>query len=228
MKHLLLVDDHPIVRQGLRQVLTREPDLDVCGEASCAGEAIALFESTNPDAVVVDMSLGRESGLDVIAALRARSTTVALLALSMHDELMFAERALRAGANGYVMKDAPVAVLLGALRRVLEGNLAVGAAVTERLLRSLPSHARSGTGVERLSDRELQVFRLIGDGMRTTDIATELAISPKTVETHRARIKEKLGVESATELVVHAVEWTHHGAAPTPLSRRARGVAKRR
>ena len=206
---VLIVDDHPIVREGLRALLNQQPDLEVCAEATNSFEALDALRTRRPDAALVDVALGRESGLDLISQLKRAEPKLAILALSMHDEFTFAERALRHGASGYVMKHEATEMMLNALRQVLSGKISFSGAVTERLLRSMGprSIAENRTGVERLSARELEVFRLIGMGLSTIEIAAQLHISNKTVETHRLRIKEKLEVETATQLVVLAVQY---------------------
>jgi DNA-binding NarL/FixJ family response regulator len=208
-RSVLIVDDHPIVREGLRALLNQQPDLRACAEATNSREALEALAAHKPDAALVDVALNRENGLELISLLKSADPRIVVLALSMHDEFLFAERALRHGASGYVMKHEATDQLLTALRQVLCGKTFYSNAVTERLLRSLSPNPRSEqrVGVERLSARELEVFRLIGMGLSTTEIAKQLHISNKTVETHRLRVKDKLEVETATQLVVLAVQY---------------------
>ena len=211
-RRVLVVDDHPIVREGLRGLLGQDLEFSVCGEASGVEDGIRQFRSLRPDAVIVDISLGTDSGLELITLIRNEPGEVAILALSMLDEMTYAERALRHGADGYVMKSEATERLIAALHRVLEGKPFVSSSVADRLLTTL---ARSGDGVrysvDRLTDRELEIFRLVGLGIRSVDIARKLGISPKTIETHRGRIKAKLGVETASELVIQAASWVRDG-----------------
>jgi len=211
-RKVLLVDDHPIVREGLRGLLSQDLEFVVCGEAADIDDALAQFRTVRPDAVIVDISLGRESGLELIGLLRKESREIGILALSMHDEMTYAERALRHGANGYVMKHEATERLLEALRRVLSGKVFVSASVADRMLTTL---AKSGKperySVDRLTDRELEIFRLVGMGVRSAEIAERCGVSQKTIETHRVRIKAKLGVETASELVILAASWVRDG-----------------
>jgi DNA-binding NarL/FixJ family response regulator len=208
-QRVLIVDDHPIVRAGLRALLDEQPDLEACGEATTSREALEAVTRLKPDVALVDVALGGETGLELIGQLKAEVPNLAVLVLSMHDELLFAERALRHGADGYVMKHEPTDRLLTAIRQVLGGKTFYGRAVTERLLRA--QSPRQGLvnrlGVERLSARELEVFRLLGKGLSTAEIAKQLSISAKTVETHRLHVKEKLGVETSAQLVVLSVQY---------------------
>jgi DNA-binding NarL/FixJ family response regulator len=215
---VVLADDHPIVREGIRTLMSQEPDLRVVGEAEDAISALSVVATTKPAAVIVDIALGRDNGLNLIRDLRLRHPELAILALSMHDERLFAERALRAGASGYVMKQEATKVLLEAVRRVIGGNIYVSASIGTTLLRSLqggpqPRHATHS--LTTLTDRELDVFRLIGMGIPTREIAQQLHISVKTVEAHRARIKTKLDITSSSELIIHAAHWVaNEGGAP--------------
>ena len=212
-RRILIVDDHPVVREGLRGLIDSQDDMQVCGEAATVESAMQLLRELTPDAMIVDISLGKESGLDLIQQARAQLPTLALLVLSMHDEMIYAERALRSGAGGYVMKQEAAAQVITALRCVLEGRMFVSPAVTERLLNTLarPASSRPNYSVDRLTNRELEVFRLIGTGVTSAEIATHLHISRKTVETHRTRIKEKLGASTAAELVIQAATWLRDG-----------------
>lgn len=211
-RRVLVVDDHPIVREGLRGLLAQDVEFSVCGEAAGVEDGLRQYRALRPDAVIVDISLGTDSGLELITLIRNEPGEVAILALSMLDEMTYAERALRHGADGYVMKSEATERLIAALHRVLEGKPFVSSSVADRLLATL---ARSGDGVrysvDRLTDRELEIFRLVGLGIRSVDIARKLGISPKTIETHRGRIKAKLGVETASELVIQAASWVRDG-----------------
>lgn len=212
-RRVLVVDDHPILREGLRGLIDQQADLVVCGEAGTVDNALRLVQETNPDAMIADISLGKESGLDLIQRARELMPSLAILVLSMHDEMIYAERALRSGAGGYVMKQEATAQVITALRCVIEGRMFVSPAVTERLLNTLarPASSRPNYSVDRLTNRELEVFRLIGTGVTSAEIANNLHISRKTVETHRTRIKEKLGAATAAELVIQAATWLRDG-----------------
>lgn len=211
-KRVLLVDDHPIVREGLRGLLEGQPDFVVCGEAAAVEDGLEQIRVLRPDAAVVDISLGHASGLELIARARKEAPDMVLVALSMLDEMTYAERALRQGANGYVMKQEATDRLVTALRRALAGKVTVSAPVRERLLSTLTRpNDEVRYSVDRLTDRELEIFRLFGLGLRAPEIAERLGISPKTIETHRVRIKAKLGVETASELVIQASSWVREG-----------------
>jgi DNA-binding NarL/FixJ family response regulator len=209
-KRILVVDDHPIVRQGLVLLINREPDLVVCGEAEEASGAMHVLASARPDVLILDISLNGPDGLDLLKILRASHPTLPVLILSMHDESIYAERALRAGANGYIMKQEATERVLVALRRILSGEIYVSDRIADKLLR----HYITGSGTLRnssisdLSDRELEVFRLIGEGHGTRQIAEELHLSVKTVESYQAHIKEKLSLRSARELMQRAIRWS--------------------
>jgi DNA-binding NarL/FixJ family response regulator len=209
-KRILVVDDHPIVRQGLALLLNREPDLVVCGEAEEASGAMHVLASARPDLLIVDISLNGPDGLDLLKNIRTTHPTLPVLILSMHDESVYAERALRAGANGYIMKQEATDTVLVALRRILAGEIYVSDHIANKLLK----HYITGSGTLRnssisdLSDRELEVFRLIGEGHGTRQIAEELHLSVKTVESYQAHIKEKLSLRSARELMQRAIQWS--------------------
>jgi DNA-binding NarL/FixJ family response regulator len=206
---VLVVDDHPIVRGGLAQLINQEADLHVCGEAADAATAFDAIETMKPDVAVVDLSLHGPDGLELVKNLRARHIPVPVVILSMHDESLYAERALRAGARAYLMKQEAAEQVLVALRRVLAGDIYVSDRMASRLLGQMTG-GRSFAGdppVRCLSDRELDVFRRIGRGSGTRQIADELHLSVKTVESYRTHIKEKLGLSSSVELVRRAVEW---------------------
>ena len=208
-KKVLIVDDHPLLREGLGRIVNQQDDLVVCGEAGDAPQGLAALAKCRPDVVIVDISLEEGSGLDLIKALHAREPQLPILALSMHHEDLYADRALRAGARGYVMKREPAGSVLAALRKVLGGRMAVSENVAGRLLRrrvrGAPSPARSPA--ELLSDRELEVFRCLGEGLGTRAIAGRLRLAVSTVESHRAGIKQKLDLKTATELVSRAAQF---------------------
>ncbi len=208
-KRIMVVDDHPIVRQGLSLLINREPDMVVCGEAEEAMGAMHVLASARPDVLLLDISLNGPDGLDVLKNVRATHPTLPVLILSMHDESIYAERALRAGANGYIMKQEATEKVLVAVRRILSGEIYVSDRIANRMLRHYIT--RSGTvrnsSIADLSDRELEVFRLIGEGHGTRQIAEELHLSVKTVESYQAHIKEKLSLRSARELMQHAIQW---------------------
>jgi len=206
---ILIVDDHPIVRQGLVQMLGHEADMEACGEAESAAEALKAIAAAAPDAAVVDLSLKDSSGLELLKDIRVRYPRLPVLVLSVYDESMYAERALRAGARGYMMKEEAAEKVVTAIRRILAGQIYLSEAMASRLLHLLVD-GRPAAGLspaERLSDRELEVFQLIGQGFGNTEIARRLHLSPKTVETYRGHIKEKLNLSGATELLQHAIQW---------------------
>lgn len=206
---ILIVDDHPIVRQGLVQMLGHEPDMEACGEAESAAEALKAIAAAAPDAAIVDLSLKDSSGLELLKDIRVRYPRLPVLVLSVYDESMYAERALRAGARGYMMKEEAAEKVVTAIRRILAGQIYLSEAMASRLLHVLVD-GRPAAGLspaERLSDRELEVFQLIGQGFGNTEIARRLHLSPKTVETYRGHIKEKLNLSGATELLQHAIQW---------------------
>lgn len=207
---VLLVDDHPIVRQGLALLIDREPDLSVCGEAEGAHSAFHAITTLRPDIVVLDISLSGPDGLEVLKEIRTKTASLAVLILSMHDESIYAERAMRAGANGYIMKQEATEKVLVAIRRILQGEVYLSDRLTNTMLQQYVRGAAGGKSspLVNLTDRELEVFRLIGEGHGTRQIADELHLSVKTIESYQAHIKEKLALRNARELVQHAIEWT--------------------
>ena len=207
---VLLVDDHPIVRQGLALLIDRETDLAVCGEADCAHSAFQAISTRAPDLVVLDISLTGPDGLDVLKEIRMKTANLPVLILSMHDESVYAERAMRAGANGYIMKQEATEKVLVAIRRILQGDVYLSDRLTNTMLQQMMrgSSPTMGSPLLNLTDRELEVFRLIGAGHGTRQIADELHLSVKTIESYQAHIKEKLALRNARELVQHAIEWT--------------------
>ena len=206
---VFLVDDHPIVRQGLALLINREPDMTVCGEVDGAPSALQLIPAVLPDVVVLDISLDGPDGLDLLKAIRLKDPVLPVLVLSMHDESSYAERSLRAGAHGYIMKQEATEKVLVAIRRILQGKVYLSERLTNRMLEKyVYGGSPSNDPLSKLSDRELEVFRLIGAGHGTRQIADELHVSIKTVESYQAHIKSKLGLRNARELVQHAIERT--------------------
>ncbi len=207
---VFLVDDHPVVREGMTLLINRESDLAVCGEAEDAQSAAQAVATAKPDILVVDISLNGPDGLDLLKDIRLRHPDLPVLILSMHDESIYAERALRAGAQGYIMKQEATEKVLVALRRILSGEIYVSERIANRMLQRYIGNAGTGrpSSVADLTDRELEVYRLIGEGHSTRQIAEELHISVKTVESYQAHIKEKLSLRSARELVQHAIQWS--------------------
>jgi len=197
------------MRAGLAQLIDRQPDMMVCGEAGNPGEALQAVMKSKPDLVLSDLTMPGRSGLEFIKDLRAQHQDLAILVVSMHDESVFAERALRAGARGYIMKEAGGENLLTAIRQVLSGAVYVSPRMSARILEDLSGGKPRGSKspIEKLSDREFEVFQLIGHGRSSRDIAAQLHLSPKTVDVHRANIKEKLGLGDGTALIRHAVRW---------------------
>jgi DNA-binding NarL/FixJ family response regulator len=205
---VLLVDDHPIVRQGLTQLINQEPDLVVCAQAEDGSSALHTIATHRPDIVVLDISLNGPDGLAVLKDIRMSYPELPVLVLSMHDESLYAERVLRAGANGYIMKQEATERVLEAIRRIRCGEVYVSDRIAKRLLRQVVRNSADGKGpIEALTDRELAVFRLVGKGRGTREIADELHVSVKTVESYQAHIKEKLSLKNARELVQHAFQW---------------------
>jgi DNA-binding NarL/FixJ family response regulator len=204
------VDDHPVVREGLAAHISAEGGLEVCGQAEDMADALDQIRTTHPDVAVVDISLKTSNGLELIKRLAARDRPVRIIVWSMHPETLYAERALRAGAMGYLHKGSATAEIIKAIRTVLAGQIYLSPGLSARLLGRLVgvvAERAAQDPVETLSDRELEVFRLIGRGMTTDQVAEQMIVSPKTVETYRGRIKEKLGVVTYTELVQRAAVW---------------------
>ena len=206
-RRVFVVDDHPVVRDGLRGVIEQQPDLMVCGEAAEAAEALANIPSASPDLVLVDLSLAHSSGLDLLKDLVIQHPAIAIIVLSMHDEMIYADRVLRAGARGYLMKAESSQCLLTAIRRVLAGKVFVSDNVMTSIAAKLGKYKSDVAPVKRLSDRELQVFELMGQGMSTSAIAKQMHLSMKTVQAYVARAKEKFGVPSLKELLREAFRW---------------------
>jgi DNA-binding NarL/FixJ family response regulator len=209
-KRIFLVDDHPIVRKGLAQLIDSEPDLSVIGQGEEAYESLRAIREAKPHLVLVDVSLKNSDGIELVKELKAQTPELPVLVVSMHDESLYAERALRAGAGGYVMKQEPPETLLSAIRTVLGGGVYVSGKMGATLLQRMVG-AKKGTGalpMDRLTDRELEVFRMIGAGHSVKEIADKLFLSAKTVEAHREHIKQKLNIRSSAELLRFAIRNT--------------------
>jgi DNA-binding NarL/FixJ family response regulator len=208
---VLIVDDHPAIREALAIRISTQPDLEVCGEAADVGEALRAVEAGDPDVAIIDIALKGGNGIDLIKRLAARGVRPRAIVWSMYSEDLYAERALRAGAMGYITKEQATANILDAIRQVLDGKVYLSAALSEKLLRRSVGRPAADAGrspLESLSDRELDVFRLIGQGRKTQEIAAQLHLSVKTVETYRDRIRQKLDLSDGTELAHRAVQWT--------------------
>jgi DNA-binding NarL/FixJ family response regulator len=210
---VLIVDDHPIVRQGLAQLINEEKDLEVCGQAEDAHEAIQAIRQLDPDLVIVDISLKDTSGIELIKDLKVQYPALPVLTLSMHDEAVYGERALRAGAKGYIMKQEATEKVVTAIRRVLAGEVYVSSGMAAKMVSKFVRGGTRTTGspADGLSDRELEVFRMIGEGYSTREMAVKLHLSIKTVETYRAHIKDKLGLQDTNELLRSAIQWVNAG-----------------
>jgi DNA-binding NarL/FixJ family response regulator len=215
-RKVLLVDDHPIVREGMALLINREPDLAVCADAVESNAALEAIDSLKPDLAIVDISLPGRDGLELLKMIRAKDPQMPVLILSMHGETTYAERALRAGANGYIMKQEATEKVLVAIRRILNREIYVSDQIANRLLRNLAgAHDNDERSpLDGLSDRELEVFRRMGEGQSTRQIAEELHLSVKTIETHQARLKEKLSLRTSRELVQYAIECVLAEKAP--------------
>ena len=207
---VLIVDDHPLVRQGIAQLINQEKDLEVCCEAGDVEQAMKKIPEYSPDIAVVDISLGQSSGIRLIEAISLKYPKLSVLTLSMHDESLYAERCLRAGAKGYIMKSEPPEKVIFALRRILDGEIYVSNKLGARLLHKLVTNDDNvySSPVERLSNRELEVFQLIGQGLKTRTIAEQLNLSVKTIETYIDHIKKKMNFEDSRSLFLHAVQWS--------------------
>jgi DNA-binding NarL/FixJ family response regulator len=215
---ILIVEDHPIFRMGLRELINQESDLTVCGQAESVQEARKVLANLNPDLVIVDLSLKDSSGFDLIQEISTRSTNkIPVLVLSMHDESLHAQRCLRAGARGYIMKQEASVSVAKAIRRILKGYLYVSEKVSSRLMETMVKHpdALHESPLDHLTDRELEIFQMIGRGLYSGEIADRLHLSAKTVGTYRERIKAKLGFSSGMDLVRYAVIWVEQGIIPS-------------
>jgi DNA-binding NarL/FixJ family response regulator len=206
---LVIVDDHPMVRERLAELINKEADLLVCGQANNIRDGVSLIKTKRPRAAIVDISLHGSSGLELIKELRAADVSVPVLVLSMHDESIYAERALRAGAQGYITKHAESAEVIKAVRHVIAGEIYLAPQIASKILHTLAGGA-ANAGISRLTDRELEVFELIGHGRTTSEIGRRLGLSPTTVDTYRSRIKEKLQLENASQLAAEAGQWLVH------------------
>ncbi|HEY5912953.1 MAG TPA: response regulator transcription factor [Verrucomicrobiae bacterium] len=213
---VLIVDDHPLVRERLRELIEREPDLAVCGEAADHQPALLLANTTQPDLVLVDLTLRESHGLDLLKDLHIRHPEIPVLVLSMHDESLYAERAIRAGARGYITKQEATKSVLKAIRTVLAGNIYLSEAQLADVTAKMAGRPRGqvGLGIDSLTDRELRVFELLGQGLSTRAVSLQLRLDMRTVETYRARIKQKLNLDGATELLQHAIRWVESGGLP--------------
>ena len=209
---VLLVDDHPMIRQGLAALINEEPNLTVCGETGSSRQGLKLIATLKPNLAILDISLDEQDGIELIKEVRAQFPQVQVLILSMHDEGIYAERALRAGASGYVMKVEAAETVMAAIRRVLAGKIYISEKLTEQLLQGVATVRKNARGsespVERLTDRELEIFRHLAEGMRVREIAAQLFISVKTVESHRVNIKGKLGLKTSAELLRYAIQYS--------------------
>jgi len=206
---VFLVDDHAMFREGLRQLIEREPDMAVCGDAADANSALDAIDAAKPDLVIVDISLGGYSGIDLIKTIKSKYEDLPVLVVSMHEESLYSERALRAGAMGYVMKHEPSKTVKAAIRKVLEGDLflspKMAGSMVAKLIRG--GNEQSASPLELLSDRELEVFRMLGYGKSVRLIAEEMNVTVPTVNSFRNRIKEKLSLKSSTEVMLQAIQW---------------------
>jgi DNA-binding NarL/FixJ family response regulator len=211
VKRVLIVDDHPFMRRGLAELLAAQPGLEICGEAGDTHAALECIESGDPDLAIIDISLGHGSGgLELIKRIKAQAPRVRMLVSSVHDEKLYAERAIRAGALGYVNKSEPPETMLEALHTVLEGKVYVSQEMTDHVMRRIMEHDGKSPAsiVDALSDRELEVFEMVGHGISTREIAEQLHLSVKTIDAHRQNIKAKLVLRNSNELVRCAVQWT--------------------
>ena len=204
---VVIVDDHPLFRERLAQLINHEPDMEVTGEADSAEDAIQLIRNRSPDLAIIDITLKGSSGLELIKSIKALSIGVPVLVLSMHEESLYAERALRAGATGYITKHQAADEVLSAIRRVLAGEIYLSEKMTSGFLKSLTSVKTISRAIDRLTDRELEVLDLIGSGQTTRQIADKLQLGVATVDTYRARIKEKMNFRNAAELQHFAIRW---------------------
>ena len=208
-KRVMIVDDHPLIRQGINTLLANEDDLEVCAEAESAAGALAAMERTRPDAAIVDLTLKESSGLELLKDARIRYPDVLVLVVSMRDEGLYAERVLRAGARGYVTKEEGPEKVLEGLRKILQGQIYISEKMASKVMSKIVEGANQhgGSPMDLLTDRELAVFELIGNGLPTREVAKKLQVSPKTVDSHKAHIKDKLKLDSGTELLKQAIQW---------------------
>lgn len=205
-KRIFLIDDHALVREGIKRMLTEDGDLTVCGEAASSRGVLSELERTKPDLLLLDISLPGADGIELIKDLKAQSPDIRILVVSMHDEDLYAERVIRAGASGYLMKQSPYELLMAAVRKVLAGDIFLSPHLSSRLLHSMVrSKGKVQNELEKLSDRELEILRLIGDGYNSQEIASTLNISAKTVESHRGNMRQKLDLPTGAELIRFAI-----------------------
>jgi DNA-binding NarL/FixJ family response regulator len=204
---VLIIDDHVMVREGVAEIIQHAEDLSVCGTASTANEGLGLLNKLKPDLILVDITMPGKNGVEFIKDARAMQPELRILVMSMHDESLYADRVLRAGGRGYIRKQEGGDKLIEAMRRVLRGDIAVSEKMTGKLLEKFSGRTRIESPLENLSDRELEVFQLIGQGKTMSEIGNELHLSPKTIEAHRSHIREKLRIASAAELVSYAARW---------------------
>jgi DNA-binding NarL/FixJ family response regulator len=206
---VLIVDDHPVVRDGLTTIINHEQDLNVCGEADDAYQALKAATELKPDVIVVDISLKNSDGIELTKSIKARHPKLSIIVFSVHDESLYAERALLAGAKAYLMKDAVSENIIKAIRTVLSGEIYVSNTISKKLLHKIAGDkaGTTKTPIENLSDREFEIFRLIGEGYKASQIAKQLHLSTKTIETYRSRIKEKLNLPNAAELLQYSIKW---------------------
>lgn len=212
---IFLIDDHPLIREGMSKVIEREADLNVCGEFGSAKGAIDAISRNSPDVILLDLSLSDGSGIELIKDFRAADIACPIIVVSMHDENLYAERALRAGANGYLMKEKASAQVILSIRTVLDGDIFLSEPMKRQILSNAVGKAKkqnSEANLNILSDRELQIFELFGQGMSVSEIASHLRLSPKTVDSHRSNMKDKLGIGSSSQLLCSAVRWVESGA----------------
>ncbi len=209
---VLLVDDHPIVRQGIKMVLEQEPDFSICGEASSASEALQVLMGAKPDVAIVDLTLKESSGLELIKDIKIRQPKLLVLVLSIRDESFYAERALRAGARGYITKEEGTEKVVEGLRKILSGELYLSERISSKMIRKLVDSKTSENEslIHNLTDRELEILELIGAGLTTREVSERLHISIKTVNSHREHIKDKLKLDNSTELLKHAIQWVQY------------------
>ena len=207
MAKILIVDDHPLVRAGFSQLIGDTTDLTVCGEAGDMASALKLLDSVMPDLAIIDLSLAGGSGMDLIEHIKARNSEILMLVASMHDESLYAERVLAAGARGYINKQEAQERIIPAIRQVLDGKVYMSELMTEKILNNMVSGPDDKRGIKSLSNRELQVFEMIGQGIAPGKMAKQLNLSIKTIETHQAHIKKKLGLTSAHKLTHLAIRW---------------------
>jgi len=208
---IVIVDDHPIVRQGLKELINHENDLTVCGQAGDAHQAMKIIKSLSPDMVIVDITLKEKNGMELIKDIKVQYPNLPVLALSMHDETLYAERAIRAGARGYIMKQQATEKVVAAIRKVLKGEVYISERMVAKVMGKLAGvkTETSASPLDCLSDRELEVFLMIGKGHGTRQIAKKLHLSIKTIETYRSHVKEKLNFADSTELLQYAIQWVN-------------------